>query len=170
MGRLGCDPPLILVEYMLQLFNNVTADEPVDYIIVNGDLIGHGISQDSTKPYSYEKYQLLKTTHFKLAYLFQKYFPNTPILLTLGNNDPKFHYSSPFKADKEDYYDFMFNYFFKWQPGNKALLDKIEPTWKDGGYYRVDVNDNLSLLAFNTLPYNNEQVIDEIGPEAENQW
>jgi len=28
----------------------------------------------------------------------------------------------------------------------------------DGGYYKIDVNDKLSLLAFNTLEYNKDQV------------
>ena len=40
----------------------------------------------------------------------------------------------------------------------------------DGGYYKIDVNDKLSLLAFNTLEYNKDQLASQIGPEAENQF
>jgi hypothetical protein len=38
----------------------------------------------------------------------------------------------------------------------------------DGGYYKIDVNEKLSLLAFNTLEYNIDQASSQIGPEAEN--
>ena len=33
-----------LVEYIFQLFNKLTLSEPVDYILINGDLIAHGVS------------------------------------------------------------------------------------------------------------------------------
>ena len=44
LGRLGCDAPQALVEYMFSLFNQATLTEPADYIILNGDLIAHGIA------------------------------------------------------------------------------------------------------------------------------
>jgi hypothetical protein len=46
----------------------------------------------------------------------------------------------------------------------------VEATFKDGGYYQIDVNSKLSLLGMNTLMYNNKQFVPEIGPEAENQF
>ena len=44
LGRIECDSPKALVEYIMTLFNQVTSDEPVNFIILNGDLIGHGIA------------------------------------------------------------------------------------------------------------------------------
>jgi len=38
----------------------------------------------------------------------------------------------------------------------------------DGGYFRVNMSDKLSVLSFNTLEYNVDQVAKNIGPEAEN--
>lgn len=54
---------------MFQLFNQATLNEPADYILVNGDLIAHGIAQDApSKGNNYNKdlYQLLKDTHTKV--------------------------------------------------------------------------------------------------------
>jgi hypothetical protein len=51
--------------------------------------------------------------------LFTKYFPNTPVILSFGNNDCKHHDNAPFKAEKAEYYDFIFNLWFNNHPGNK---------------------------------------------------
>ncbi len=63
LGRLGCDAPLVLLEYILMLFNQLTYDEKgqggytCDYILINGDLIAHGLSQDPKGPYRDDLYQ-----------------------------------------------------------------------------------------------------------------
>ena len=85
----------------------------------------------------------------------------------MGNNDCKYHNNTPFKEDKQEFYDFMFDLWFKNHPANIAYATDVELPFKDGGYYKIDVNDKLSLLAFNTLPYGKKQVVEEIGPEAE---
>ena len=40
----------------------------------------------------------------------------------------------------------------------------------DGGYYRIDLSEKVSILSFNTLAYNKDQDPSEIGPEGENQF
>lgn len=156
LGRIGCDAPPLLVDYMLQLFEKVNAGEPVDYVILNGDLIAHGIAQKAFKTLDTQKYDLLKRTHTEVQELFTKHMPNTPVFLTLGNNDCKYHDNSPFKEDKEEFYGLLYDLWFKNHPGNKAFASAVESTFKDGGYYKIDVNDKLSLLAINTLPYNKD--------------
>jgi hypothetical protein len=44
----------------------------------------------------------------------------------------------------------------------------VRETFLDGGYYKIDVSKNFSLLSMNTLQYNKKQIKSEIGPEAEN--
>ena len=49
------------------------------------------------------------------------------------------------------------------QPSNIALLSDgqrqtIKETLVEGGYYRVDVSDNVSVLALNTLFYDYEGI------------
>ena len=84
------------------LFNELTYDEKgqggytCDYIIINGDLIAHGLSQDPNGAYQEDLYQLLKDTHTKVQQLFKEFMPDTPVFLTLGNNDSKYHDSAPF--------------------------------------------------------------------------
>ena len=44
LGRLGCDAPVNLVKYMTQLFNKVNAGQKIDYITLNGDIVGHKVA------------------------------------------------------------------------------------------------------------------------------
>ena len=46
----------------------------------------------------------------------------------------------------------------------------MRDTFLNGGYYKVDFNDDVSLMSINTLEYNLRQVPDQIGPEAEDQF
>lgn len=39
--------------------------------------------------------------------------------MTLGNNDPPFHYQTPTGDIGKDYYEFMFEAFFKNHTGNR---------------------------------------------------
>ena len=87
--------------------------------MLNGDLIAHKVAQD-VDYYDPELYNLLLDTHVTVQQMFSKYLPDTPVFLTLGNNDCKFHDSAPFQADKEGYYSFMFDLWFQQHPGNWA--------------------------------------------------
>lgn len=44
LGRVGCDSPLLLLEKNLELFVRQNKKEPVDFMILNGDLLAHGCS------------------------------------------------------------------------------------------------------------------------------
>lgn len=52
----------------------------------------------------------------------------------------------------------MFNLWFEDFPPNTKYASAVHDTFIDGGYYKIDVNEKLSLLAFNTLEYNVDQV------------
>jgi hypothetical protein len=45
---LGCDAPKNLLDYIMLLFEKKAQQEPIDYILLNGDLVGHKIAQDAT--------------------------------------------------------------------------------------------------------------------------
>ena len=53
---------------------------------------------------------------------------------------------------KADFYGFLYDLWFSNWPGNTSLVEDsaIKSTFMDGGYYRVDVNEHLSVLALNT--------------------
>ena len=60
MGRLGCDATPELLSYMLDVFEQATAEEPVDVIFLNGDLGAHGVGQDSYEDLEMDNYEHLK--------------------------------------------------------------------------------------------------------------
>ena len=72
--------------------------------------------------------------------------------------------------NKAEFYTFMHNLWFNNHPANKKYASAVKPTFLDGGYYKIDVTDQLSVLSLNTLEYNKGQDESQIGPEAENQF
>lgn len=64
----------------------------------------------------------------------------------------------------------MFDLWFNNLPANAKYASAVHDTFMDGGYYKIDANEKLSFLAFNSLEYNLDQVASQIGPEAENQF
>jgi hypothetical protein len=102
------------------------------------------------------RYQQIKDLHQSVATLLSKYLPNTQIIPTLGNNDWLYHYQSPYTDFKADFYGLLFDKWFQQQGVSRARsdIDKIKSTFLDGGYYRIDMSDNLSVLGLNTLLWN----------------
>jgi hypothetical protein len=89
--------------------------------------------------------------------LFVKYFPDALVVPSMGNNDGKYHYQGIDKAEKADYYGFFFERWFQNHPlisKDAARLKSIESTFKYGGYYRVDIDSKVSILAVNTMYLN----------------
>ena len=155
---------------MLQTFKKLDSD--VDFITLNGDLIGHGISNKDASSSEPAVEQEIRDLHAKVQALFTQYFPTKPVFFTFGNNDCYYHDSAPFKKDKAAFYSYMYNLWFQNHPANKQFAAAAQSTFMDGGYYRADVSSTLSILAYNTLENNPDQVQTEIGPEKENgfQW
>ena len=130
MGRLGCDAPVSLVRYMTHLFNQVNAGQKIDYITLNGDIVGHKISADIPadpgNPSQAEAeavskhYQVLKTTHALAQQIFSEAFPNTPVFITFGNNDAKYHDQPSFLMDDAEFYGFMYDLWFVNHAPNRA--------------------------------------------------
>jgi hypothetical protein len=137
-----------------------------DAILVPGDLVAHGVPLNPSG--SSGNYTLLKETLARVAQSFIEYFPDTLVLPSMGNNDGKYHYSGTAKADKADYYGFFFQHWFLAHPANKKIpaLSMIEHTFKYGGYFRVDIDAKLSVLAVNTLYMNTKNDPAGQGTEA----
>jgi hypothetical protein len=60
----------------------------------------------------------------------------------------------------------MFTLWFENHIPNQKYAAEVKETFLNGGYYKIDVSSNLTLVAFNTLEYNRKQYGPEIGPEA----
>jgi hypothetical protein len=102
-----------------------------------------------------------------VADMFIKYFPDTLVIPSMGNNDGKYHYQGVEKADKADYYGFFFQHWFQNHPLLSSRLSSIEKTFKYGGYYRLDIDSKLSVLAINTLYLNKKNDFLKQETEAE---
>ena len=105
---------------------------------------------------------LLLKTHAILTQLLAEKFPNTMILPAFGNNDSEFHDNPQPDATSKEFYSYMADLWFNQLPGNqnKLLTDQdtaIRDSFLEGGFYRVDLSDNLSLLTLNTLFYDSER-------------
>ena len=84
LGRYGCDPPLETVDYLLHRMNDKFGE--VDLVMAVGDFVGHGIDpargEGSPEAYATEQ-QYIETASELVA----SYYPDTPIIYAIGNND-----------------------------------------------------------------------------------
>ena len=69
---------------------------------------------------------------------------------------------------EEDFQNFLYETFFVDHPGNYWLAENMKSQIIDGSYYKYNLNDNIVVLALNTLPYNSAQ--DKELTMAERQW
>ena len=170
MGRLGCDAPKILVKTMLELFEKVNSDEPVEYILLTGDIIMHKLALSPGEEDDPARYNLLKSIHAQAQELFTEFFPDIPVFLSFGNNDCKWHDNAAFQEEKNEFYSYMFDLWFSKHPANRKYADAARDTYVNGGYFRIDFDEQNSLLSLNTLMYNSDAVASEVGQEAEDQF
>jgi predicted phosphodiesterase len=156
LGRLYCDPPQQLTEYMIKKLKLEQPD--LDVLIITGDIVGHTYSQDLNGPYNPASYATLMQVHKNFSTLFAKEFPQTLLLPTFGNNDFQFHYQAPNVTDRQAFYSSIYNNWFVDNAFNAAHLDQelVRTTFFTGGYYRVNLNQNVSVLAFNSLVWSNK--------------
>ena len=122
-----------------------------DVLLVAGDNVAHGVNVDRVQGSS-EAYQAVKDNIATTADIFRKYFSNTVILNTLGNNDALYHNQAPDEDFKSDFYNFLFEQWFTLMPGNASLASdtSIYDSIMTGGFYRVDLSETLSILVLNT--------------------
>lgn len=133
-GDYNCDTPLQTVE---SLFYHISAlNPPPDFILYTGDDPPHDIWEQSR-----DGNLLAITTLF--SYM-AKYFPDIPVLPTLGNHEsfPVNQYEGP-PADSW-LYDPVASAWTPW------LCDDAQDTIKYGGYYSCRARPGLRVISLNT--------------------
>jgi hypothetical protein len=83
--------------------------------------------------------------------------------MTFGNNDCKYHNNSPKESEREEFYSYIYNLWFENHPANRPYAAAAKDTFMNGGYYRADVSDKITILSLNTLPYNTDAIPELIG-------
>jgi len=154
IGRFGCDPPYSLLQLMLKKTKSSSKTVP-DFMLLPGDFVSHGYSQDPSGNYSTLKYEILKEILRRTSLEINVEFPDTFLFPAIGNNDVQFHYQVPTLLDKEKYYSMLFEIWFEKNPKNMLLknIDEIKVDFLNGGYYKADLSDNFSVIVLNTLYY-----------------
>lgn len=128
-----------------------TANQP-DFIIFTGDFIAHDFQakfkENSDPGDNYDQF-VAKVFTF-IAGQFIKYFPDTPVYFSLGNNDS---YSGDYAiqaggAFLKDTTDILAPWF-KDDANKKAF----EATYPAGGYFKIDPpgSDNTVIISLNTI-------------------
>jgi hypothetical protein len=89
-------------------------------------------------------------------------FPEAVILPCIGNNDIEYHYKAPTLQDKYNYYGDLFNIWFTNVSANANYMKfyEIKETFMQGGYYRYDLDDNVSFLSLNSIYFHVKNNID----------
>ena len=155
-GRIGCDPPELLLDRFLQRLNE---SEKPDILFMPGDFLGHAIplpSNNNDTELFAKHYRLMNDTHAVLAQKLREKLPETFIVPSLGNNDWIYHYQSPYEDMKAEFFETLFAQWFTNQPKNSHLvqLDQMKQTFLKGGYYRMEFGQKLAVLSLNTLMWN----------------
>ena len=98
-----------------------SSDPDIDFLLIPGDLVVHGVPLDPTDP-SKGNYALLKETIKEVSATVSQYFPNALVLPSFGNNDPKYHYMALNNEDKQEYFSFVYDAWFTHMSGNQLKL------------------------------------------------
>jgi hypothetical protein len=90
------------------------------------------------------------------------YFPDTPILPTIGNNDVEWHDQAPTKEAKADFYGPLWQIWFANIQANKDIVADQDAynSWMAGGYFKYTMlNAGLDIFTLNGMYpfYENEE-------------
>jgi hypothetical protein len=93
--------------------------------------------------------------HANLSGFLREQAPHVLTIPTFGNNDFALDDEPANDATKAEYYGRIFKMWFLEHPTNSKLMNltRVNETFMNGGYYRVDINPKLSVLALNTVMY-----------------
>ena len=127
----------------------------LDVLFITGDFIAHFTNNDREETYDPQKYTTLMEVHTNLSTMIQKHMGDALVIPTFGNNDFDLDDEPANETSKGEFYTRIFKTWFEDHPTNskKMNLTAIRPTFMNGGYYRVDIDPKLSVLALNTVMY-----------------
>ena len=86
------------------------------------------------------------------------------MFITFGNNDAEFHDQASFDVNKLDFYNFMYQLWFVNHAPNRQYQAQVRNTFMNGGYYSIDLTENLTMMSKNTM-YDNKDALEQwLGP------
>lgn len=129
------------------------SDDMPEAILLIGDLCRHGMAADEGVPVEDTEWEAMKETMIEAITAIKTAFPTVPILPVIGNNDVMYHDQAPNDEIKASYYDDLWEIMFKNVTANAELAANttIEQTWREGGYYVVELGDDTMILCLNGM-------------------
>ena len=106
-----------------------------DILIAPGDFVAHQYCKKGKSKEESDKYETLKKTISSVASLLRDSFPNSLLLPSMGNNDPEYHYQVPTVNNKNEYYSFVYDAWFK----SKELNAREKENFLNGGYFKLKI-------------------------------
>jgi predicted MPP superfamily phosphohydrolase len=110
-----------------------------DFIVIAGDFIWHGDRANNYQIDTATKSRVIKT----VSGLFQKYFPQVPVITTLGNNDT---YQNDYDLQDSNFLNFFAN---QWEKGGIKVFNA---PFRQKGYYAYtnEKHPDLEFVVLNT--------------------
>ena len=171
-GTVGSDPPKLLMHSTLEKMGSIGRD--YDFLIFPGDMACHSDHLMPGDPFDPVVYNKLKTDVAWVTNSVINQFPGKHIAFVIGNNDVLFHSQVPKISNpqfKKEYYTFIYNLYL----GNgKVNIDAQNTENKlsilNGGYYFLDINDDIRILILNTLYFFEDNDKDNDPQAADDQF
>eukprot|EP00871_Galdieria_phlegrea_P004090 jgi/Galph1/4682/GphlegSOOS_G3407.1 len=132
-GRVGCDPPLLLVESMLQKMKQICASPA--FILFTGDAVAHQLTCRN----------LHRQTLLKWVQLVRDYFPNTIFIPVIGNNDLYWDENSSCQEMQHQVVEQQAELYSLFFPEDSIVSSEFL------GSYIVSICRGLRILVYNSL-------------------
>jgi len=126
--------------------------EPIDAILLIGDLCKHGLAVDVGA--TENNWELMKYTMREALKAMVAAFPDVPIIPVIGNNDVIYHDQAPNSGvEHTEYYSDLWSIFFEEVPANAhiAANSTIEGTWYAGGWYVYEIAPDVMVINLNGM-------------------
>lgn len=158
-GDFNCDSPIKLLNLSIAMSKEIHGSY-VDYILWTGDSPSHhDFAQSIT--------QNLEAIYDNTA-LLKYYFPDVQVIPAIGNHDtwPIDQMAAPPKNA------YILNNISNMWRGKNWIPANQQKLFNYGGYYRLDLTNNVSALVLNTLYYDrdNLEIIGQTNIANQNTW
>ena len=161
MGNYLEDPPIKLLDFMLSDISDYGGQ--IDAILIAGDLVVHGLSNSDPNHANWPK---MKDVVSAITASVRRQFPGVPIIPSIGNNDVLNYYKTPNEDKKALFYGDLYDIWF----ANTAQAG-VQNTFMQGGFYRVDLAEGISVLSINSILLNTLNSVSETTSETlQRQW
>ena len=130
-------------------------------VLLTGDFVAHFVNIRGQEV-KQSQIQDVRDHIKKLAELLTAEIKDIPFFVTQGNNDFYTYNSAPYKsADGQvngtEYLEMLLKEFFVNHPGNARFEADVKTDFMKNGYYKIAVNDKISLLSLNGIAFNKGQ-------------